>query len=782
MSDQADDDGIFSKSKPGVLIPPQGDPVAIEREKERILSTLQLSPSVLVGYTDRLSVAPGDTVSFKVSSRTSKYYARIVRLIHGDINPEGPGFKEEPIATEIEREYPGREQTIEIGSYVSILDENSHLMLHDFSLQCWIYPTRPGGKIQGLMTKWADLGGFGLFIEAEGDLAFWVGTESHLNKVRTEQALRGNEWYFVASTYQADTGTTRLYQEPVKIWPHEDSFVRLEKKGGPISAARTDVPFRIAAYSRRADSEPYPATGHFSGKVDRPRVFGGVLTQTDIESLRNGGAPTAVSASLVAEWDLGADHRSDSVPDISGNGLTGEVVNMPTRAVTGYNWSGAEVDYRTEPDEYRAIHFHDDDLEDAGWETDFSLTVHPDMRSGIYAAHLTSNDQEDYVPFFVRSAADKPTADILLLMPTMSYLAYANEHVTWMSIGAPPPYEDIELNLEPGDHYAIRHKLLSLYDTHSDGSGVCYSSRRRPLMNMRPKYRMALLRGPHQFPADLHLVDWLEEKGFIFDIATDEDLNAEGIELLQPYSAVLTGSHPEYCAGAMLDALERYAARGGSIMYLGGNGFYWVTSIDPVRPHVIEVRRGYVGTASWRSAPGEGYSSNTGEIGGLWRYRGRSPQSVTGVGYTATGYSPEIHPYHRMPDSFDPRASFIFEGIGEDEPIGGFGLVLGTAAGFEVDRFDRSMGTPPHALLVAQATSFSDTYQGASEEVLISDSRQGGTVNPLVRADMVYYEYQNRGAVFSVGSITWCGSLSYNNYRNNVSRVTENVLRHFITK
>ncbi len=60
-----------------------------------------------------------------------------------------------------------------------------------------------------------------------------------------------------------------------------------------------------------------------------------------------------------------------------------------------------------------------------------------------------------------------------------------------------------------------------------------------------------------------------------------------------------------------------------------------------------------------------------------------------------------------------------------------------------------------------------------------SDSRQGGTVNRLVHAHLAYLEYPNGGAVFSTGSIAWSGSLSYNNYTNNVSRITENVLRRF---
>jgi N,N-dimethylformamidase len=46
---------------------------------------------------------------------------------------------------------------------------------------------------------------------------------------------------------------------------------------------------------------------------------------------------------------------------------------------------------------------------------------------------------------------------------------------------------------------------------------------------------------------------------------------------------------------------------------------------------------------------------------------------------------------------------------------------------------------------------------------------------------MVYFETPNGGAVFSVGSITFCGSLFHNGYRNNISRIVDNVLRRFAT-
>ncbi len=54
--------------------------------------------------------------------------------------------------------------------------------------------------------------------------------------------------------------------------------------------------------------------------------------------------------------------------------------------------------------------------------------------------------------------------------------------------------------------------------------------------------------------------------------------------------------------------------------------------------------------------------------------------------------------------------------------------------------------------------------------------------NGRVRADMVLVPTANGGAVFSVGSMTWVGSLSHNGYENSVSRVTRNVLERFLER
>src|SRR5258708_30180879 len=211
----------------------------------------------------------------------------------------------------------------------------------------------------------------------------------------------------------------------------------------------------------------------------------------------------------------------------------------------------------------------------------------------------------------------------------------------------------------------------------------------------------------------------------------------------------------------------------------GGNGFYWVTTAPEDDPFLIEVRRGQAGTRVWESEPGEWYQAMTGERGGLWRHRGRSPQSLTGVGFTAQGFDVSL-PYRIAADPADERIRFILDGIDPSLPLGGGGSVLGGPAGFEIDRADPALGTPPHAVVVASAGGFSRAYEGAVEDVTTADSRQGGPDSALVRSDVVFFETGAGGAVFSVGSIAWCGALRAAGTETPVGRMTWNVLARFL--
>jgi N,N-dimethylformamidase len=214
-------------------------------------------------------------------------------------------------------------------------------------------------------------------------------------------------------------------------------------------------------------------------------------------------------------------------------------------------------------------------------------------------------------------------------------------------------------------------------------------------------------------------------------------------------------------------------------MYMGGNGFYWRIAWHPTLPGVIEMRRAENGTRTWVAEPGEYHLSFTGELSGLWRNNGTPPQQLVGIGFGSEGFD-ESSWYRRQPGSFDPRAAFIFEGIGEDERIGDFGAVGGGAAGLELDIVDPRQGTPPHALVLACSEMHSNVYVLTPEELISTYPGIDGIEDPKVRADMVFFETPNGGAVFSTGSIAWAGSLGNNGYNNNVARITGNVLKRFI--
>jgi N,N-dimethylformamidase len=213
-------------------------------------------------------------------------------------------------------------------------------------------------------------------------------------------------------------------------------------------------------------------------------------------------------------------------------------------------------------------------------------------------------------------------------------------------------------------------------------------------------------------------------------------------------------------------------------MYLGGNGFYWRIAHSERHPGVLEVRRGEEGTRLWTSSAGEHHHSFTGELGGTWRRLGRAPNRLAGVGFVAQGFDSAAL-YRRTAGSRDPRAKFIFDGI-EAEFFGHGGLVGDGAAGLEIDSSNQSLGTPEHALVVAQSFGHSNAYVLSLDELEVNLSGADGTVDPRVRAEMVFFEAGKGGAVFSTGSIAYVGALTAHGGDNPLSRLTRNVVTRFL--
>ena len=82
-------------------------------------------------------------------------------------------------------------------------------------------------------------------------------------------------------------------------------------------------------------------------------------------------------------------------------------------------------------------------------------------------------------------------------------------------------------------------------------------------------------------------------------------------------------------------------------------------------------------------------------------------------------------------------------------------------------------------VLLAGSVERSVNYYVVNEDIVFPHPGMSGGERPFVRADIVYFTTRNGGAMFSTSSIAWCGSLSWNHYENNVSKLMENVLTQF---
>jgi N,N-dimethylformamidase len=732
----------------------------------------------LIGYTDRFSVAPGDQLTFMVSGEPGVAAATLVRLSHAD-EQSAYGLQEVEVPCSVAGQWRLQHQATIRGSF-GLIGPDPTLAVESVSGHLFAYPTRLERGPQGLLAS-LDADGapiWELVAHPGGHLVLAVfGHQGGSAVTELKGALADRTWASIAFAIDHQRAQLQLWcahlggiRAHALIRGLADAAV---SRRGPRTGSIVLAGRRILAGS------PEPrATDTFNGKLERPVLFGGVLDEPAAESLIRGGDPAATGLVRLLDLDLGAQPGGWELLDRSPNEHKARLYNAPLRACTSHSWRGDTLTPAQSPEDYAAVHFHDSDLHHANWLPTRTWNV-PELHSGVYALRLRASGAEDRIPFLIRPPRGRSTESVALWLPTFTYAAYANE----LDCASGWSYGDFVPQHVDGDRLLWSHPEWggSAYDLHSDGSGVAISSLARPVPNLRPTYRQALVNGPRHLAGDLFIVHWLEHIGVDFDVFGDEDLDTEGEALLARYDTVLTGGHPEYVSGLELEAVERYLDTGGRLMYLGGNGFYWVTVPEPGPRVVVEVRRGQAGTRQWNSAPGENHHQFTGEPGGLWRYRGRPPHAMVGVGFTAEGWDGANRPYHRQPASFGPQAAWAFDGIGPDEPIGAGGLVMNGAAGDELDRADPELGTPAETLVLASSSGHSDAYWVVVEDVLYTRAGLSGSTDPRVRADVTLTPKRNGGAVFSVGSISWTASLSHEGYNNPVARLTENVLRTFMS-
>jgi hypothetical protein len=241
----------------------------------------------------------------------------------------------------------------------------------------------------------------------------------------------------------------------------------------------------------------------------------------------------------------------------------------------------------------------------------------------------------------------------------------------------------------------------------------------------------------HLAPAEWRFLGWMEREKIEFDLYAETQLHG-GTLRLDDYRVLIITTHPEYWSRTMYDAVKQWVFhRGGKLIYLGGNGLNCEVEFNT--PTSIIVRNGdkrRQRAKQLESRMHDSYESEANLLGVVYDDRG----AMTGAPYQV------IDANH-----------WVFAGtrLNQGDLFGTKGLHMrcpGGASGHETDK--RTPYTPKNAHVVARGMNRDD----------------GG-------AEMIYFDTDSGGAVFSAGSISYPASLPVD---ESISRITRNVIEHML--
>ena len=282
--------------------------------------------------------------------------------------------------------------------------------------------------------------------------------------------------------------------------------------------------------------------------------------------------------------------------------------------------------------------------------------------SGLYCVELRTRAGTTFAPFVVlpRRLRTNPVAVVL---PTRTWQAY---------------------NRRDGDGDGIG-------DTWYEEDGIGAVQLGRPFADEGV---------PPQFASyDLPFLVWLHRTGRAVDVLAQEDLDAAtGAELAARYDLLVFPGHHEYVTEQEYDAVSGFRDRGGNLMFLSANNFFWKISVRDGR--MTRLQR--------------------------WRALDRSEAGLVGAQYIGSGHG--IRGPWQVRRGAAPRWMFAGVRLG---PRGEF-----SSGGIEVDAVAPS--SPPGTRVVAEIPN------------VLGRGRS---------AQMTYYKTERGAEVFAAGAFTLAGSL-----------------------
>jgi N,N-dimethylformamidase beta subunit-like, C-terminal len=364
----------------------------------------------------------------------------------------------------------------------------------------------------------------------------------------------------------------------------------------------------------------------------------------------------------------------------------------------------------------------------AGWTRSFPFRIPEDWRSGIYSARL-SNAVGGYshIAFVVKPRPSRRSG--------LAVLANVNTWLAYNRWGGKGKYS-----------HAGRVSFLRPNRSTKPTVELREDETNRDLTTgfSESPVKVGTISNPlHLTRGELWILGFLELIGRSPDVYTDIDFH-NGVIREGGYKVLVLSTHPEYWTETMYSNLRTFLDEGGSLLYLGGNGIY-------ERGRYVSDQQGM------EFGRGTDRESDASFNRSLFRMIGLPERALLGVGTEACKVYGS--PYRLAEEA---TGHDVFRGIPERNlrEFGGQGLNTGceqcngAASAWEVDTRNAAGRAIPSGCRATDET----VPRGGGPPVdptLLAVARDANGKG----AEMVFYDHPGRGFVFSVGSITFGGSL-----------------------
>ena len=262
----------------------------------------------LVGYADPLTVRPGDTVKFMVSSFKGDYTADLVQVINGDKQSRyAKMFEVKPVKAAFAGQYKGSEQPLNLGSYIHVEKTPALDKLKSFTISAWIYPTfnpveykepdldnidpfspptlniGASVKNQTIISRFDQTKqiGWALELDEKFRLRFVTGNgPGQVKSVQITEPTRDWDWTYVAASYDAAKGVVKVSLREKPFAPGDQFIARNLSADGHVDKFKHQGPLRIAAVrnGKGATNAKLEKPGHvFNGRIQDVRIVNRVL-------------------------------------------------------------------------------------------------------------------------------------------------------------------------------------------------------------------------------------------------------------------------------------------------------------------------------------------------------------------------------------------------------------------------------------------------------------------------------------------------------------------------